>query len=52
MRQVLLLAFFGVALMLSNRYFTFIDDEVLITSAATRPVSATLELFLVRRGTA
>lgn len=44
-RQILLLALFGVALGISNRFFVFIDDETSIIAAAADPVRKTLGLF-------
>ena len=44
-RQVMPLLLFGVALIGSNRNFTFIDDEVWILDGAAQPVRTTLALF-------
>lgn len=39
------LVLLGLALWLSNPWFTFIDDETAFVSAATRPASETVKLF-------
>jgi len=48
--EFFLLAALGAALYLSNSYFTFIDDEVLIISAAAAPVRETLHAFWIGAG--
>jgi len=44
-RQVMPLLLFGIALIGSNRNFTFIDDEAWILDGAAQPVRTTLALF-------
>jgi len=42
---LLLLLTLGIVMMLSNRWFTFMDDEVAMIQDATRPVSQILQHF-------
>jgi hypothetical protein len=48
--EVLPLLAFGLALFYSNWWFTVIDDETKILSAATAPVSTTIGLFISGTG--
>ncbi|HJY88389.1 MAG TPA: hypothetical protein VKE24_16260 [Candidatus Acidoferrales bacterium] len=43
--RILLLLVLGVALLASNRWFTFIDDEVWILDAAAKPLAETIRAY-------